>query len=195
MLATVSTQLRHHVRLVHASTGKAITGLAARLQPVPYGWGLRTLPDAVVVFARTDVAEPAAPPQLAITVVDGVLAALLEFAPVPDQPAHTVVVDLTAEEIEVALHPVPMTLTVVLSVPMTGAPSAGRIVTARATTGPTPGPTIGLSEIEPGVYHSDPVEWTAVFTPMDLLVGGSLLRTFSMDLSRSATRIHLIDTV
>lgn len=194
MLASVSTRLRHRVRIVHASTGQAITGLTARLQPVPYGWGLRTLPDTVVVYARTDVAEPAVAPQLFVTLRDGAPAKLLVFPPLPGQPAYTVAVDLSAEEIEVPLHPVPMTLTVVLTVPSTGVPSTGRTVTARATSGPNPKPTIDLPEVEPGVYRSATVEWTAVFTPLDLLVGGSPLRTLSMDLTRSTTRIHLIDT-
>jgi hypothetical protein len=194
MLATVSTTLKHQVRLVHTSTGRALAGLAARLDPTPYGWGVRTLPDAVVVFARTDVAPPASPPKLAVTIVDGALADLLVFPQLPDQPPRTVVVDLSADEIEVPLHPIAMTLTVVLSTVPTGAPRTGRTVTARATTGPNPKPTVDLPEVEPGVYRSAPVEWTAAFTPLDLLVGGNPLRTLSLDFTKSATRVHLIDT-
>ncbi|MBO3741817.1 hypothetical protein [Actinoplanes flavus] len=193
MLGSVTTRLRHHVRLVHASTGRAVTGLTARLQPVPHGWGVRTLPDAVVVFARADAAEPAQHPQLAVTVT-GPQRDLLEFAPVPGRPPRTVLVDLTAAVIEVPLQPVPMTLTVVLTTAATGAPRTGRTVTCRAGSGPAPRPEVPLAEEEPGVYRSAAVPWPAVFTPMDLLVDGSPLRTLSMDLTRTATRVRLIDT-
>ncbi|GAA0473543.1 hypothetical protein Aca07nite_56640 [Actinoplanes capillaceus] len=193
MLASVTTRLRHHVRLVHASTGRAVTGLTARLQPAPRGWGVRTLPDAVVVFARTDAAEPAQPPRLAVTVT-GPQRDLLEFAPVPGRPPGTVLVDLTEAGIEVPLQPVPMTLTVVLGTAGTGAPRTGRTLTCRATSGPVPKPVVHLAEEEPGVYRSAAVPWPAAFTPMDLLVDGNPLRTLSMDLTRTATRIRLIDT-
>ena len=194
MLATVTTTLRHRVRLVHASTGVPIAGLAARLLPHPYGWSLRTMADAVIVAARTDVAVPPAPPQLAVRVTDGATADVLALPPVPDQPPRTVLVNLTAEEIDVPVDPVPMTLTVVLTTPSTGAPSVGHTVTARATSGPTPKPTIDLLEVDSGVYRSAPVAWTAVFTPSDLLVDGSLLRTLAVDFSTTATRAHLVDT-
>jgi hypothetical protein len=198
MLATVTTTLRHRVRLVHASTGVPITGLAARLLPHPYGWSMRTTPDMVVVAARTDVAAPPAPPQLAVRVTAGATADMLVLPPMPDQPPRTVLVDLTAEEIDVPVEPVPMTLTVVLTTPSSGAPSTGHIVTARATSGPNPKPTVDLPEvdpgIDPGVYRSAPVTWTAVFTPSDLLVDGSLLRTLAVDFSTTATRVHLVDT-
>jgi len=194
MLATVTTTLRHRVRLVHASTGVPIAGLAARLLPHPYGWSLRTTSDAVIVAARTDVAAPPAPPHLAVRVTDGATADVLVLPPVPDQPPRTVLVDLTTEEIDVPVDPVPMTLTVVLTTPSTGAPSAGHTVTARATSGPNPKPTIDLLQVDSGVYRSAPVPWTAVFTPSDLLVDGSLLRTLAVDFSTTATRVHLVDT-
>jgi hypothetical protein len=44
------------------------------------------------------------------------------------------------------------------------------------------------------VYRSAPVEWTAAFTPAELLVGGALLRAVHMDLRRTATRVRLVDT-
>jgi hypothetical protein len=196
MLASVTTTLRHRVRLVHASTGAPITGLAARLLPHPYGWSLRTTPDTVVVAARADVAAPPAPPQLAVRVTDGATADMLVLPPVLDQPPRTVLVDLTADEIDVPVDPVPMTLTVVLTTPSTGAPRTAHTVTARATSGPTPKPTIDLPEVgtNTGVYQSALVPWTAVFTPSDLLVDGSLLRTLAVDFSTTATRVHLVDT-
>ncbi|MGX4695360.1 hypothetical protein [Streptomyces sp. JNUCC 63] len=194
-LATSTTRLRHHVRLVHASTGAPIGPLTARLTEAHHGWAARTVPDGVVVTARTDIADPPAPLHLAVTVTDGVLAQLLVFPPSPDLPPHTLVVALTAPEIEQPLHPVPMPLTVTLVTPSTATgPSTGKTVTARATTGPAPKPTIALPEVEPGVYVSAPNEWTAAFTPAELLVDGHVLRTVSLNGLSASPRIRLVDT-
>ncbi|MPY55740.1 hypothetical protein [Streptomyces spongiae] len=193
-IATSNTRLRHRVRLVHASTGAPIGPLSARLTAARHGWAVRTVPDGVVVTARTDVAAPPTPPQLAVTVTDGALAQLLVFPPAPGLPPRTLLVELDTADIELPLHPVPMTLTATLVAPSTGAPRSGRTVTARATKGPGPKPEIALPEVAPGVYASAPAEWTAAFTPAELLVDGTLLRTVSMNGLSVATRIRLVDT-
>lgn len=194
-LAEVTTRLRHQVRVVHSSTGEPITGVVARLDPAPYGWSLRTLPGGTtVVTARDGVAAPAVPPDLVITVVDGLAADVLVIPTLLDRPPNTVVAGLTAAEIDISLHPVPMTLTVVLTTPSTGVPRTGRTVIARARSGPNPKPTISLPEVSPGTYTSAAVEWPSAFLPADLLVGGNPLRVLSIDLSTKATRVHLVDT-
>jgi hypothetical protein len=180
MLGTTTVRLRHHVRLVHASTGAPINALAIHNGP-----HARIVPDGVVVSAPVGVTTPS---QLAITVTDGALADHLVFPPGP--PPRTVLVDLVLEQIEVALHPVPMTLTVELVTPLTGVPRTGRAVTAAGNAGPP----IALPEVEPGVYRSAPVEWTAAHTPAELLVDGNPLRTVQMDLRRTSTRVRLVDT-
>lgn len=194
LLATVTTTLRHVVRLVHASTGAPIRGLAARLEPAPPGWFVRVLPDAAVVSARADAPAPPSPPRVVVTLTDGAVADLLDLAELPGRPPRTVLVDLDAEHVDVPVHPVPMTLTVVLTTPSSGAPRVGATVVARATSGPNPKPTVQLTEVEAGSYRSPAVEWTAAFTPLDLLVDGSTLRTFALDLTRAATTTHLVDT-
>jgi hypothetical protein len=198
IVATSTTRLQHHVRLVHASTGEPIWAITARLTTPRYGWSVRTVPDGVAVSARTDVATPPTPLRLAVRVTDGLLADLLTFPPAPGQPPRTVLVDLTATEIDQPLHPVRMTLTVGLVAPSTGAPRTGRTVTARATKGPDPKPSIALPEVDPavdpGIYRSAPTEWTAPFTPALLLVNGNPLRTVSMNLLSVSTRIRLVDT-
>ncbi|QDG66669.1 hypothetical protein NIBR502772_11050 [Pseudarthrobacter sp. NIBRBAC000502772] len=194
MIATVSTRLRHMVRLVHASTGIPLQGLRAQLEPALYGWSLRVLPDTVVVSVRTDVAPPPVPPKLVVTLTDGAVANLLVIPPLAERPPRTIVVDLTADEVDVSLQPVELTLTVVLTSPSTGTPRTAATVTARATSGPSPKPVIALPEVEPGTYRSAPALWTAAFVPLDLLVDGSLLRTLHMNFMTSATRTHLVDT-
>lgn len=194
MLATTTTSLRNQVRLVHASTGDAVGPVTASLSAPRYGWAVRSAGDIVVVTKRNDVADPPALPTLAVTLLDGQLADLLVFPPAPGQPPRTVVVDLAAASTDVALRPVPMTLEVVLSTVSTGTPRTGRTVTARATSGPNPKPTIALPETTPGVYRSAGVEWTQLFTPSDLLVDGQLLRTLSVDLTATTTRVHLVAT-
>ncbi|MEV0170631.1 hypothetical protein AB0I00_05825 [Streptomyces sp. NPDC050803] len=193
-IATSTTQLRHRVRLLHAATGAPIGPLTARLTTARHGWAVRTVPDGAVVTARTDVAAPSTPPHLAVTVTDGALAELLTFPPAPDWPPYTLLVALTAPEIVRRLDPVPMTLSVTLVTPSTGAPRTGRTVVARATKGPGPKPEIALPEVSPGVYTSAPAVWTAAFTPAELLVGGALLRTVSVNGLSVATRIRLVDT-
>ena len=194
MLATAATSLRNQVRLVHASTGDALGPVTARLTTPRYGWWVRTAGDTAVVTKRDDVADPPVLPTLAVTLLDGRLADLLGFPPADGQARHTVVVDLTTAAIDVTLHPVPMTLEVVLTTMSTAAPRTGRTVTARATSGPDPKPTIALPETAPGIYRSAAVEWTQPFTPSDLLVDGQLLRTLSADLTSITTRVHLVDT-
>lgn len=186
--------LRHRVRVVHASNGVPVTALAVRLEPAPHGWSVQTLTDTVVVSARTDLAEPAAEPDLVITLTNGALADVLVLPPLAGRPPRTLVVPLAAEEIDVPVHPVPMMLTVVLTESPTGAPRTGRTVKARATSGSGPYPTVELPEVEPGVYRSAAIEWTSAFTPADVLVGGSQLRTIAVDLSRLNTTVHLVDT-
>jgi len=48
-IATVTTELRHSVRLLHSSTGALVGPLSARLQPAQYGWSVRALADVVAV--------------------------------------------------------------------------------------------------------------------------------------------------
>lgn len=194
MLATTTTSLRNQVRLIHASTGEAIGPVTAWLTTQQVGWGVRAAGDTVVVTKRDDVADPSVLPTLAVTLLDGRLAELLDFPPADDQRPHTVVVDLTTAAIDVTLHPVPMALEVVLTAMSTAAPRTGRTVTARATSGPDPKPTIALPETAPGIYRSAAVEWTQQFTPSDLLVDGQLVRTLSVDLTSTTTRVHLVDT-
>lgn len=194
-LADVTTRLRHRVRLVHSSTGVPIAGVVARLDPSPYGWSLRTLADGtMVVAARDDAVVPATPPDLVITVVDGRTADVVVIAPLAGRPPGTVVVGLTAAEVDRPLHPVSMTLTAVLTTPATGAPRTGRTVVARARSGPSPRPTIALPEVAPGSYTSAAVEWTSAFLHADLLVGGNPLSVVTIDMSTKATRVHLVDT-
>lgn len=193
-IASLTTSLRHVVRLIHASTGVPISGLAAWLDPPIPGWRVQIRPDAVVVAARPDIEDPPPSPRLAVTLTDAVTARLLDIPPVAGMPPRTVVVPLSTERIDFVLHAVPMTLTLVLSTPSTGVPRTGASVAARATRGPTPRPTIPLPESTPGTYRSAGVEWTAGFTPLDLLVGGQPLRTLVMDFTQAGTRIHLVDT-
>jgi len=193
-IAISTTVLRHRVRLLHASTAAPLGPLRARLLSTPHGWMVRPVTDGVIVTARQGVPHPDTPPQLAVTLVPPFWRDLLVFPPLPVQPPRTVVVGLVADEIDVSLHPVPMTLTVGLTTPATGAPRTGRTVVARATGGPDPKPTIALPETGPGIYTSASAEWTARFMPCDVLVDGDALRTVAMDLTSTVTRIRLVDT-
>jgi hypothetical protein len=193
-LGTTTTVLRNEVRLVHASTGKTLGPVSARLTAIRYGWSVRTVDDTVVVSQRADLADPPVLPKLAVTLLDGQLADLLQFPAAPGLPPRTVLVALGPATVDVVLHPTPMVLEVVLTTATTDAPRAGRTVTARATSGPNPKPVIALSEASAGLYRSAAVEWTQRFIPADLLVDGKQLRTLSLDVSRTTTRVHLVDT-
>jgi len=193
-IATATTRQLHHVRLLHSSTGLPVGPLSARLVPPTFGWHTRVVTDGAVVIGRTEIVNPAAPPKLVLTVTDGRAADMLVIPPAAGQPARTVLVDLTKAEIEKSLHPVPMTLQVALVLPSTGKPATGRALVAKAKAGANPKPTIPLAEVEPGIYQSNAVEWTARFTPFDLLVGAKLLRTLSIDLTSTSTSIRLVDT-
>jgi hypothetical protein len=129
---------------------------------------------------------PPAAPVITVAISDRRLAALVQ--------TPTVDVTLDTADITVDVDPAPITLDVSLSAPTTGLPLTGLVVTARASTGPTPLPTVPLAESEPGVYSSGPVVWTAAFTPLDLLVAGELLRRLAVDHTRSTTRIRLVGT-
>jgi hypothetical protein len=193
-LGTTTTVLRNEVRLVHASTGKPIGPVSARLTPARYGWAVRSVDDTVVVSKRADLADPPVLPKLIVTLLDGRLADLLQFPAVAGLPPRTVRVNLGPATVDVALHPTPMVLEVVLTTATTGAPRTGRTLVARATSGPNPKPVIALPEASPGLYRSAAVEWTQQFVPADLLVNGNQLRTLSIDVSQTTTRVHLVDT-
>lgn len=187
ILATSTSRLVHRVRLRHESTGESLTPLSAQADDLPYGWSLRVRGGDVVVSSRDGAPVPAVPPTLVVSVADPRLALLVT--------TPTVTVPLVGADITVDVPPVLMTLTVELVRPTTGAPSTGRTVTARATSGANPRPSIALPEVSPGVYQSDPVLWTARFIPLDLRVDGSLLRQVAVDFTRTATRVRLVDTV
>jgi hypothetical protein len=184
-IASTTVRLAHRVRLRHAATGSVIGSVSA-LGVLPPGWAMRTRDGNVVVTVRDGSPVPPAPPVITVAIADLRLAALVQ--------TPTVDVTLDATDITVDVAPVPMTLDVELSTPTTGAPGTGRTVTARATSGPAPRPTIPLPESSPGVYRSGPVVWTAAFTPLDLLVDGDLLRQLAVDHTRSSTRSRLVDT-
>jgi len=186
IIATTTVRLVHRVGLRHAATGEQIAPVAAHLDTVPYGWSLRVHGDDVVVSARDGVAAPTTTPILTVSVADPRIAAVLA--------TPSIDVALVAADITLDVAPVPMTLTVELATAGTGAPRTGRTVTARAASGPNPKPTVPLPEVSTGVYRSAPFPWTAVFTPLDLLVDGDLLRQLAIDFTRTETHVRLVDT-
>jgi hypothetical protein len=188
-LDTSTVRLTHHVWLRHASTGAAIRPVTAQVDALPHGWSLRVRGADIIVSARVGAPVPAAVPTLTVSVADPRLARLIQTpsvdVPLNAAPAAAIVIDIP---------PVSMTLAIKLIAPSTGTPSAGRTVTARATSGPTPRPSISLTQVAPGLYESGPVLWTAAFTPLELLVDGNLLRQVSVDFNQTETRVQLLDT-
>ncbi len=185
VIATTTVRLANRVRMRHTSTGRTIP-VAARLDAVPYGWSLRVRGDEAIVSVRDGAPIPTTAPTLTLTVAEPRLALLVGT---PSLSTGLVAADITLD-----VAPVPMALAVELTTPSTGAPRTGRTVTARATSGPNPRPTVPLPEAAPGVYRSGPFLWTAAFTPLDLLVGGVLLRQLTVDFATAETRVRLVDT-
>jgi hypothetical protein len=140
----------------------------------------------VLVITQDPAAAPAVAPTLVLAVADPRTAGVLA--------APSARIPLTAATITHDFAPVPMVLELVLVRTGTGEPRTGATVTARATSGPTPRPTIALPEVGPGVYRSAAVVWTAAFHPLDLLVGPRVLRRVTPDLTTTLTRVHLVDT-
>lgn len=185
-LATRTHRLAHRVTARHACSQAPITGLRAHLDPVPRGWVVRVRGADVLVITQDPAGTPAAAPALVLTVVDPRTAGVLS--------APSARIPLTAAQITHDFVPVPMPLELVLVRTGTGEPRTGAAVTARATSGATPRPTIALPEVAPGVYRSAAVVWTSAFHPLDLLVGPRVLRRVTLDLTQTLTRVHLVDT-
>lgn len=198
MIASSTARLLHRVDVTHAATGQPLEVAEASLTGAPHGWFVRIRAGAVAVVDRErtpapragvapdPTAPPAPAPTLTIRLADG-----------PGHPRmadRTADIPLTAAAAAHSATPAPAVLEVELVTPSTGAPAAGRTVTARATQGPTPRPTHSLAEVRPGVYRSGVVTWTSAFTPMDLIVGADLLRQVRVDVTRTTTRIRLVDT-
>jgi len=189
VIAQSTTSLVNEVRLLHASTGKAIEAIAVRPTPWPPGWSARVVGGSVVV-SRAGHAGTATPEFVDVAVTDAGLAAHLTFP--PDAPApSTVRVPLTAAHIDVSLAATPMVLTAILSDLGTGDPSVGKSVTVH----PSAGANVTLTEVagKPGTYSSAAREWGAAFNPADLRIGATTVRKVSMDFSRAETRIHVVD--
>ena len=193
-LGTTTTELRHRIRLVHATTGQPIAPLAVAPAPLALGWVARVVgPDVIVTATTSDAGSAArpAPTTLDVVVLDRAPADLLALpAPAADQPPNSIRVALGAPEIEVPVTPAPMTLTVVLTSQGGTAPSTGRTVAVRGTSGTT----IALPETAtPGTYRSTARTWTADHHPGDLRVDGQSVRKVAVDVTRADTRIHVVD--
>jgi hypothetical protein len=170
---------------------------------VPHGKQLKILSGTVVVsmdqrFLPPEP-DPGGPPPpeppdiiLRLTVPDGPVAWRLGVAH-KDLPLKAYV---TTERLEhaVAFEPAPMTLTVDLVRPGAGAnggASTGRTVEARARNAVRePLPEVAG---EPGTYRSAARVWTAGFNPLDLLVGNTLVRRIAIDVTRTDTRVTVVD--
>ena len=193
-LGTTTTELRHRIRLVHATTGQPIAPLAVAPAPLALGWVARVVgPDVIVTATTSDAGSAArpAPTTLDVVVLDGALADLLALpAPAADQPPNSIRVALGAPEIEVPVTPAPMTLTIVLTGQGGTTPGTGRTVAVRGTSGTT----IALPETAtPGTYRSTARTWTADHHPGDLRVDGQSVRKVAVDVTRADTRIHVVD--
>lgn len=184
-VGSTTVRLAYTVRVLHAVTGEPVAPLTARLDAPWPGWSVRARGHEVAVSVRNGAPAPSATPVLSIAVADRVLAAVLA-TPAVDVP-------LTAAESELRLTPVPMTLRVELIASADHA-ATGRAMLARAMSGPSPRPTVALSETDPGVYVSAPAEWTAAFQPLELLVDNLPLRPITIDVTRRSTRVRLIAT-
>jgi hypothetical protein len=185
VLATTTAATRHVVRLVHSATGRPIAAIRVAAVMWPAGWWARVVDGAVVVASTSTSPGPA---HIDVVVTDGVLASVLDFpAPDPDQPPHSVRVPLTADEIDVAVDPTELTLTVVV----TGAtgPSEGLDVKVRGASG---SPTVTLTEGEPGEYSATRT-WGANLINADLRIGGTTVRKVCLDYERTQTRIYVVD--
>ena len=185
VIATTAATTKHVVRLLHGATQQPIT--AIRLAPIawPYGWWARVVDGAVVVASTSTTDGPA---QIDIIVTDGMLASVLDFpTPVPDQPINSVRVPLTSDEIDVAINPSELTLTVVVA-GATG-PAGGLDVKVRGASG---SPTVTLTEGEPGVYSATRV-WGANLINANLRIGAITVRKVSLDYGHIQTRIHVVD--
>jgi len=194
ILWTITRTHTHLVRLLHASTGQPVGTWTARLDPPWPWWSVRVTPDGVVVSSRPDLPPPRSPRRLLATLTDPAAAAVLVLPDSPGLPERMIAVDLDHDVVEVRLHPVKMTLTVVLLTHEVGSPRTGADVVARATHGAAPVQTVPLHEGEPGTYTSPNVEWTAELTPADLVVDGVVVRRFAMDFGRARTRLRLTDS-
>ena len=190
-IASTRTDVVHVVGLRHTSTGDLIAPYDPKLVPRPYGWFIRIVAHRVVVAARVGVPGLAAPPVLEVLVADGVLADALTYpVPVVGQRPRSFRVSLTAAQLDVPVVAAPRKLTVVLTHAGTGAPSAGRSVKVRGTSGPD----LLLPETAtPGTYQSAAELWDQRYTPGDLRVGATTVRKVGVDFRKADTRLYVVD--
>ncbi len=185
VIATTTATTRHLVRLVHAATGRPIADVRVSPRAWPTGWWARVVDGTVVVGSTSSVAGPA---ELDVIVTDGRLASLLTFpTPVVGQPLNSVRVPLTADDIEVPLTPVDMTLTV--EIKDTTGYSDNLTVTVRGASG---NPTVPLTEGPDGFYSATRT-WGADLINADLRIGTTTVRKVSMDYGHTQTRIFVVD--
>ena len=93
-----------------------------------------------------------------------------------------------ADEMDVPLHPVPMTLTVELTDAGDRRAATGRTVVARATARSGPEANGRVTRGRSRRLPVCPRRVDRRFTPCEVLVDGDLVRTVAMDLTARATR-------
>lgn len=174
--------LRHRIHAVHGTTGRPITAIAAAPStPLPAGWTFEVRGADVLVSAWEQAPALAPAPDVELHVTDPALAVRLA------DPEPTIA--LAAAEITHPFAPAPSVLEVVLATPA-GAPSSGRAVEARGTTGTL----VTLTEDgTTGVYRSASTAWTDEFHPLEVLVDGTQIQRTALDVTHRITRIRLID--
>jgi hypothetical protein len=176
-------RLEHRVRARHASTLQPLDRLAATwVGEGPLGRALRVRGADVLVLADDRFEAPATPPAVRITVGDSSLLPRLGHASVD--------VELDRLELFADFEPAAMALVVRL-IHANGTPSEGRPVEARGIGGTTI--PLAADPAAPGTYRTPARVWSAAFNPLDVLVGGTVIRRVAIDFRRSETRITLVD--
>jgi hypothetical protein len=162
------------------------------------GWSARVVNGELVVAALAGAPAlvasdpaPGAVPTIDVIITDGVLRHQLVLPPPePDQAPDSVRLPIVDPIITRALPPADMVLTVTLLREGTGAPSGGKTVTVK----PSSGTAVSVPETAtPGTYSSAPRAWGSAFTNADLKIGPTAVRKVSMDFTRSQTSITVVD--
>ncbi len=188
VVSTFHRVLAHHVTVRHALSKAPIPSLDPKLVDAPPDWVVSVVGNDVVVSAPegADGSLLTPIPSVEVGVTDPAVALYLDLDHSVDPP--TINIPLIAAELEETVDSVPLTIEVEL-LDDQGNPVESEVITIRSNSGASRTTT----EVEPGVYRTDPDVFPQSFHQFNVVLDGDVIGSGQIETYTLTTAIKLID--